>query len=136
MKIIICLDDDNGMMFNIRRQSRDEKVVKDIIEMTEGHSLWMNDYSAKIFADHINKLNISPSFLDNAEDSDFCFVENDDVKKHLASIDELIIYKWNRRYPADKVFDINLYENGFELHQTEEFGGKSHEKITKEIYIR
>ena len=44
MKIIICLDDDNGMMFNNRRQSRDEKVVKDIIEMTDGHSLWMNDY--------------------------------------------------------------------------------------------
>lgn len=136
MKVFICLDDNNGMMFNNRRQSRDEKVVKDIIKMVDGHSLWMNDYSAKIFDGYIEKLNVTPSFLDNMGKSDFCFVEGDDVKKYIAFIDEFIIYKWNRKYPADKVFDIELYEFGFELQQIEEFGGKSHEKITKEIYIR
>lgn len=136
MKVFICLDDNNGMMFNNRRQSRDEKVVKDIIKMVDGHSLWMNDYSAKIFDGYIEKLNVTPSFLDNMGKSDFCFVEGDDVKKYIAFIDEFIIYKWNRKYPADKVFDIELYEFGFELQQIEEIGGKSHEKITKEIYIR
>ena len=33
MKIIVCLDDNNGMLFNNRRQSRDKTVVEDIISV-------------------------------------------------------------------------------------------------------
>ena len=39
MKLIVCLDDNNGMMFNKRRQSRDrvliENVFKDIIKTAQ-----------------------------------------------------------------------------------------------------
>ena len=30
MKVIVCVDDNNGMMFNNRRQSRDEKVIEKV----------------------------------------------------------------------------------------------------------
>ena len=47
-------------------------------------------------------------------------------------IDEIILYKWNRVYPTDFYFDINL--STWNLTQVTEFKGNSHERITKEVY--
>ena len=46
MKIFICLDDNNGMMFNGRRQSRDEAVVKDILDFAGEEKVWVSSYSS------------------------------------------------------------------------------------------
>ena len=35
MKLIVCMDDKNGMAFNHRRQSRDRVLAKRIMELTE-----------------------------------------------------------------------------------------------------
>ena len=45
------------------------------------------------------------------------------------------LYKWNRDYPADFYFDID-YANDYKLETTLDFVGTSHEKITKEVYVR
>ena len=39
MKVIVCIDDNGGMLFNKRRQSRDRKVLEDISLMTD--KIWM-----------------------------------------------------------------------------------------------
>ena len=49
MKIIVCVDNQNGMMFNHRRQSQDRVLRKRILELTGGEKLWMNAYSQKQF---------------------------------------------------------------------------------------
>lgn len=49
MKIIVCVDNQNGMMFNHRRQSQDRVLKKRILELTGGKKLWMNAYSQKQF---------------------------------------------------------------------------------------
>ena len=49
MNIIICLDDKNGIQFNRRRQSRDQVVCNRVLELSQGSTLWMNAYSAKLF---------------------------------------------------------------------------------------
>lgn len=49
MKIIVCVDNQNGMMFNHRRQSQDRVLRKRIMELTGGKKLWMNAYSQKQF---------------------------------------------------------------------------------------
>ena len=36
LKVIVALDDNLGMMFNHRRQSRDRILISDIAEMVEG----------------------------------------------------------------------------------------------------
>jgi len=43
----------------------------------------------------------------------------------------LILYRWNRTYPADLYFTLSL--EGWTLERREEFAGSSHEKITKEV---
>lgn len=135
MTIIVCLDNSNGMLFNHRRQSRDANVIKDI-EGTVGNSIvFVHSYSESLFAGTKAKLKIADNFLSVAGNDDFCFVENASVKAYENRITKLIIYKWNRDYPSDFRFDID-YGNDFKLESSVDFIGTSHEKITKEVYVR
>ena len=46
---IVCLDQEDGLLFNGRRQSRDRVVTEKILSITEGKPLWMSAYSRRIF---------------------------------------------------------------------------------------
>lgn len=135
MTVIVCLDNANGMMFNHRRQSRDANVVKDILNTIKGTSLLIAPYSEPLFSQAECSVSISDSFLTDADANDYCFVENTSVDKFKEKISKLIIYKWNRDYPSDFYFDID-YANDYKLETTLDFVGTSHEKITKEVYVR
>ena len=132
MKLIICVDDNGGLMFNQRRQSRDRKVVDDILNMTKDSKLYISGYSTNLFdgADVV----VSEDFCADALEGDFCFVEDERANLLAKDANEIVIYHWNRVYPKDVVFSADLYKMGFNLEATEEFEGYSHEKITKEIF--
>ena len=133
MILIACVDDNLGMMFNKRRQSRDSKLNEHIINLTKEKKLWINPYSKELFkdADNICESNQSTTV---AQNGDYCFVENEELKIDIDKIEKIILYFWNRTYPSDKKFTIDLSE-WKEISQ-EEFEGTSHEKITQKIYIR
>lgn len=131
MKLIFCLDDRNGMMFNNRRQSQDRILRSRMLEMTENSRIIMSPYSAKQFTEDGN-ISVSKSPQGRAKLDDFYFVE--DLPFALENVDEIIIYRWNRHYPADKYFDIDINSIGFVLCSSEDFEGSSHEKITEEKY--
>lgn len=136
MIVIFCLDDENGMMFNHRRQSRDQAVLKDITLLSRSSRLYMNEYTFKLFKDlALPNVVAASDFLQQAKEGDYCFVEDVNVLSFQEKIEKFIIYKWNRRYPADLYFDTVL-EHGWEMTETKEFTGTSHEKITKEIYTK
>ena len=40
MKVIVCVDDKGGVMFNHRRQSQDRVLRERILGMTAGQTLW------------------------------------------------------------------------------------------------
>lgn len=131
----ICLDDHLGMLFNGRRLSQDRRVRSDLLSHTQGQKLWLNAYSARQFSDSEQEsLHVTEDFLDKAPAGSYCFVENEALKPHLDRLEELIIYHWNRVYPSDVRFDLDLSE--WKLIDRKEFPGYSHEKITKERYIR
>lgn len=135
MIVIVCVDDNMGMMFNHRRQSQDRVLRERILQKTKGTKLWMNHYSAKQFGEEV-QVNIDDSFLNEAAPGDACFVEDHPIALYQQWIEEIVLYKWNRSYPADMHFDIPLAENGWHLASTEDFVGYSHEKITEEVYMR
>ena len=135
MKVIVCVDDTMGMMFNKRRQSKDAILRQKILSELNGAKLWMNAYSMKQFAeDKTEDICVDEDFLEKAGGNDYCFVENAEISSLEEKIREIVLYKWNRRYPSDKKFKISL-EN-WKLHSTEEFKGSSHDKITKEVYVK
>lgn len=133
MILIACLDDAGGMMFNQRRQSQDRVLRQHILEETAGAKLWMNAYSAKQFAAD-GSPQVDEEFLDKAAPGEFCFIETMGAAGYEERIEKIIVYRWNRSYPADFYFDIPLAEHGWRLARAEEFAGYSHEKITKEVY--
>lgn len=128
MKLIVCLDDKNGMLFNKRRQSRDKILIENVLELCKGERLYTNDYSATLFPE--NSVVICENM--NEIQNGYIFAENFTVNGE--KIDEIIVYKWNRVYPADTFFNISL--DKWNLTETTEFAGSSHEKITREIYVR
>lgn len=130
MNIIVCIDDNQGMLFNKRRQSRDVKVLEDIATLTD--TLWISSFSEKLFEDQTIKTIISNEFLDQASKGSYCFVEGQILKPYEKNIEQLIIYKWNRKYPSDFKLDLNLEE--WKLVESVDFVGNSHDKITKERY--
>ena len=77
MNIIICLDDNNGMMFNKRRQSQDKILRESIKELVKDKTLFMNEYSYKLYKDiDDGNIIVSENYLDECENDDFCLVED------------------------------------------------------------
>lgn len=165
MTVIVTLDDGGGMMFNRRRQSQDRIVRDKILELASGSRLLMNAYTYKQFQDaqasgtvgEMSKpvdgtpetsetvggtpesigvrIASDENFLENASADDFCFVEGADVSPYLDRIGRVIVFRWNRAYPSDVRFPVDLTAPPWKLVRTDEFPGFSHEKITEEIYV-
>ena len=133
MKLIFCIDNRRGMMFNSRRQSQDRELRRRMLELIGGARLWMSPYSAKQFEGD-DSIIADSDFMDLAGEGDYCFVEDSNFT--LDDVDEVVLYLWNRDYPADRYFDIDLAALGFEQVESHDFKGYSHEKITEKIYKR
>ncbi len=136
MKVIVCLDDAQGMLFNHRRQSRDRCVIDDVLKTVGDEKLYIRAFSEKLFADRGEVYTLNGEMLSAAESTAYCFVEDMPLAPCISRVDELVIYRWNRLYPADVYFDIDLAKEGFSLDSVQELEGYSHEKITKEIFKR
>lgn len=136
MIVIVAVDDNNGMMFNHRRQSQDAILRERISELTKDSVLWVNEYTSKQFSVLPSQVRVSENFLDEASQGEYCFVEDQGIKGYAPKIEKLILFYWNRKYPSDMKLDLLPQENGMVLEETWEFVGKSHEKITGEIWSR
>ncbi len=130
MKIILCLDDNNGMLFNNRRQSRDSVLTDDIFNDLKGERLNILPFSQQLFSSYESNVNI----VSNVEADGVYFIENLDITPFLEDIDEIIVYRWNRVYPSD--FSCNVDFSQFTVKSEAELQGSSHEKISKIIYGR
>lgn len=133
--MILCVAVDNhfGMTFNKRRQSQDKCLRRVLLQEAKDSVLWMNHYSAKQFEGSLpDNVRVDEDFLEKAGAQDFCFVENLSVKDYRKWIKKVILFKWNRTYPADTYFDIALAEPDWNLLSVKDIAGNSHEKITRE----
>lgn len=137
MIIIAAVDDRNGMAFNHRRQSQDRILREKVLSFTAGKRLWMNHYSERQFSGcNADQLNVDDDFLNEAAPGEYCFVEDQLVSPYEKWVEQIILFKWNRSYPSDLNFDIDVQGPGWRLERTEDFTGSSHEKITMEVYGR
>lgn len=129
MIVVSVVEDRGGMMFHHRRVSRDRVLVQHILALAGTGGLKIAPYSADLFPE----AEADPKFLENAGETDICFVEDRSLRPFENRIGEIWLYHWNRRYPADLFFDLPL-EN-YQLVYSDSFAGYSHEKITAEHWI-
>lgn len=135
MIVMLCVDDQNGMLFNRRRQSKDRILQQHVLRLVGQNRLFMSPYSKKQFTDTgVTEVVVDEDCLGKAQWDDYCFVEDKDVTPYKDQIDKIILFRWNRKYPADTFFTLDI--SSYTLEKTEDFAGNSHDKITKEIYRR
>ena len=135
MILIVCVDENNGMLFNNRRQSRDKILLSHIMEIVKDENLWITSFSQDMFDIVENKnILIDNECINKASKNEYCFIENIDVNAIIEKVDKIILYNWNRKYPADKYFDVSLED--WNLISQNQFIGSSHENITEKIFIR
>ena len=133
MTIIVCLDEQGGVLFNCRRVSSDRAVVVDILKYADHSNLYMSEYSAKLFP-AISNIVVVADLLNQAN-AGFVFIEEycpDDV---LDMADRIVIYYFNRRYPSDVKFPLDIIKKRGTMESSVEFKGNSHDRITREVYV-
>lgn len=133
LTVAITVDDKMGLAFNKRRQSRDRLLIDDLCKKTD-KDIYISSYSALLFEEHKERVKIVDDPLRDCPDGGFCFVEMTELSPYVESISTLIVYHWNRLYPADKRLDIDVTNCGFKMTAKYEFVGSSHDKITKGTY--
>ena len=132
MTVILTLSDGDGMLFNKRRQSRDRVLIENLMSLIGTKALYITAFSQKLFDSYSNvKIIDSP---ENLPEDAFFFVESLPLSPFCKKIEKMIIYRWNRSYPADLYLDTPPSKIGLKLTSTVDFEGHSHEKITREIY--
>jgi hypothetical protein len=137
MHLIVCVDERAGMSFGGRRQSRDRILCEDVLAdvRQSGARLYLSPYSAPLFEGaEQDILCVSETYLTDAGAEDFCFCEREAIAPHAARVDAVTVYRWNRHYPSDRKLDLDL--SAYKLYTNTEFAGSSHEKITKEVYVK
>lgn len=132
MHLIVCLDDENGMAFLGRRQSRDRLLPGDIAAHCEG-PLYALPYSLPLLEEAgLTAAAASPAEV--PENGTF-FDELLPPSGFMERADFVTVYRWNRLYPADVYFDADLAAE-FKQVSARDFAGFSHDRITCELWKR
>ena len=88
MNLIVCIANNNGIMFNKRRVSKDALLIERLKGITKENKIYVSEYSKPLF-DGFDNLVLS---IENLTNNDFYFLEDEDYN---GNIDKIIIYKWN-----------------------------------------
>ena len=91
MIAIVCVDDNRGMMFNNRRQSKDAALIKKVMEITKGKTLWIGSYSFTLFHDSDNII-VDDKFLSKASVGEYCFIETEDLMPYEGKFESIIVH--------------------------------------------
>lgn len=125
MTLILWTGKNGEILFNRRRCSRDRAVIADIFTMYDPVELCVSTYSAHLFDG-------ARVIFDPAEAKEsVLFLEDLPLVPALEQAQKMIIYRFDRTYPADVRLEI---PKSFSLTESTEFPGFSHDKITREVY--
>lgn len=138
MNAIICIDNQNGIAFNHRRQSRDKVLIGDMLSFVREKPLYVSSYSAMLFGEEDQKsIRLSDAPHVECPQGAWCFLELVDPQEIEHQIETLIVYRWNKIYPGDLFLTIELgAQSLWKLQETKDFPGSSHEQLTREVYIK
>lgn len=132
MILISCVDDDRGLRFNHRRQSRDKALAQHILDRSGGE-IWLHPDSEKLFDECPDAMLHCISSPEETPDGGWCFWESP-VSPALRP-EKLLLYHWNRAYPADEYYVYPGGQHRWKCLKSTDFPGFSHPKITEEVLI-
>ena len=132
---IAVIDNERGILFNKRRQSQDKLLRERILKVTADSILWISPYTAIQFGEKLPKhVRIAENIPIKNSKEEYVFFEEETPFAYMEYIDKIVLYHWNRNYPADTYFNIDL--SLWKCSNVYEFAGTSHENITEEISVK
>lgn len=127
--IALCIDKENGRSFYGRRTSSDREVRKRLLDMCD--TLHVDSYTAAQFTEDYGKEKIRVVDDPAGITEGTAFIELQDIP---GDADRIIIFNWNRKYPADKFLDFRF--SGWRKVKKEDFEGYAHPKVTMNVWER
>ena len=127
MILAVCVDNRMGLSFMGKRLSKDRLLREKLTELSGG-KLRMSVYSGKQFDLGVY---MAPGYLSGAAEGDWVFAENREYLDYSDRIEQIVLFRWNRDYPADVYFS---FPGDWTLVSCEDFPGNSHDTITMEVY--
>ena len=114
MTCVICLEDRGGVMFNHRRVSRDAVVTDRILKLATEHGpLNITPYTLRLLPqENIPSCVVHICDHPAAEGKGTCWLEDTVGELRPDAADRLILFRWNRTYPADMLFDQKAFFSG------------------------
>ena len=134
MTIVVCIDDQGGILFNHRRVSADCAVISDLMELAGEQTICMRPYSAKLFPVQ-GSIRVTEQYLSDTCPGEILFLEDAVPENLMTNAKKLIVYRWNRLYPSDVRFPLDLLQRLGKPESSVDFRGNSHSKITREVYV-
>lgn len=132
MTLVVCIDRNGTVLFNNRRVSSDKVVIEDILSMLgRDEELIILPYSVQLFP--ADKTRVVPTLTEAKVEEGIFFAECVGLAQLQDWVDKVVIYDWNRVYPKGDSFDFNL--DDFHLVGEVDLVGKSHEKISRRVYL-
>ena len=127
MTLILWSGKNGEMMFNHRRCSRDRAVIEDVLSMYAPAHLCVSAYSAALFE--------GACVIGDLADAKgkVLFLEDFPLGSALDQAKKVIVYRFDRTYPADVRLEI---PQSFSLTESLVLSGFSHDKITREVYVK
>ncbi len=126
MDLIAIIDERGGLTFGGKRLSRDRMLTNRILDLTKDALLICDEYSSQLFPI------VAVGNFSCAKKGHFYFMERIPESLDESKVDKIWLFKWNRHYPSDVKFPIDLSK--WVLENTEDFKGNSHEMIILEVY--
>lgn len=135
MKAIICVEDNGGICFHSRRVSQDVHQREDVCARYGKEGLLMKASTAELYKTQESvSCTIVPSWAHACSLSGWCVFEDREVSAYEKELEEVVIYRWNRRYPSDEKLRLTLKAPLWRCVKRYEFAGKSHPRISVEHY--
>ena len=134
MTVVVCVDEQGGILFNHRRVSSDRAAIGNLLEYIGDMPLYMSQYSSKLFPD-VARICVCNDYLERAGGEDAVFLEETAPDAFWNKVQRLIVYRWNRLYPSDVQFPLEYLSGKCKLESSFDFAGNSHERITREVYV-
>ena len=136
MILITCVDQKNGVAFHGRRQTSDAAVFRDIFKAADNdmYGVEVLEYTQPLW-DAFVRAEALPSWHPAFEaESGAIFTELNDCEGYELYYPTVILYRWDKVYPADVILKLDLTK--YHLVEIYEFQGTSHEKVRRETYER
>lgn len=133
MILAFCVDDQGGLAFNHRAAEPGPSAGGGFAGGGRARPVFCLPYSAGLFDPGAVTVVDAPGAVSA---DGILFLENTDPAAYIPHAEELLLYRWNRLYPADLTLNGTPVQWGYRLQDTTNFAGTSHEKITRERYVK